>query len=220
MPIDLHFWVEKDGKIIDNTIIELVLKLKMLGARKLVYLYYPDVVSNVIVEDEKNICKFKCGFSGKTWEQKLEEGRNGANNKTFSCVSSSICYAHWNGGEVKVGCLGYIDWFNDKIHWLFGHPDNEYAEYNRSDGDDVLNDRQTLALEHEERIVFIDLQEKEKPKPKKNKITEPKIDLDAIELEKKNKIAEQNERELFAMLEKEEKQKSKPKKNKKSVKKH
>lgn len=155
--LDLHFWVVKDGKIIDKSITNQFKRmLGDIGAEQLVYLPYPEEINDRIVEDEKQACIRKMAKNGKTWERGLEEGRNGENDNLFSCVASSYCYAHWNGGKVQVGCFGYIMKETGKIHWNYSHPDNPYDDYRRNPNDALVNDRDTDPAEHEGKLVFGD----------------------------------------------------------------
>jgi len=155
--LDLHFWVVKDGKIIDKSFSSIYkLMLKNIGAEQLVYLPYPEEINDRIVEDVKQDCIKEMAKNGKTWERCLKEGRNGENDRLFNCVSSSFCYSHWNGGKIQVGCCGYKMKENGKIHWLYSHPDNSYNDYRRNPNDAIVNDRETNFAEHEGKLVWAD----------------------------------------------------------------
>lgn len=146
--LDIHFWVSKDGKIIDNSIDMMKSIIAMMGGGQLVYLPYPKDVSDKIIEEELNDCRKSLAKKGKTLEQSIQEGKDGKNDSAFNCVGSAVCYAHHNGGEVQVGCFGYVSNMDGRVHWLFSHPDNTYSEWKVKANGSPRNDRSTAVSEH------------------------------------------------------------------------
>jgi hypothetical protein len=123
--IDAHFWVVKDGKIIDlttNVFVDMAIKL----GKRLVYFPYSKEKSDEIVNSRIKILKDLTLAKGITWDEWLDyfetELRN--NKKTTDCVQSSIVYNARNGGEIMAGCFGTYDITIGKVFWLFGHPDD------------------------------------------------------------------------------------------------
>lgn len=168
--VDLHFWVLKDGEIIDNSIDLLRMMLGDIGGEQLVYLPYPTEIAETIIETEKQNCIRRMEKNGKTWEQGLIEGKDGKNNKVFNCIASSFCYTHFYGGKIQVGCLGYKK-RDGKISWLYSHPDNAYDDYRRNPNDKLLNVRETYPTEHEGKLLWGEKLEKflDEPSAKKKK---------------------------------------------------
>ncbi len=123
--IDAHFWVMKDGKIIDLTTKVFVDAAIKLGNR-LVYLPYSKEKSNEIVNSRINLLKDRTLAKGITWEEWLDyfESELRSNKKHTDCVQSSIVYNARNGGEIIAGCFGIYDITIGKVFWLFGHPDD------------------------------------------------------------------------------------------------
>ena len=154
--VDLHFWVVKNGEIIDKSLSSKFKKmLGYIGGQQLVYYPYPEEINNRIVEEEKEVCKKRMTESGTTWEKRLEEGRDGSNDGLFKCIASSFCYAYWNGGKVQVGCCGFKT-KDGKIQWLYSHPDNSYDNYRRDVSDTIVNYRHTDPKEHEGQLIWTD----------------------------------------------------------------
>jgi hypothetical protein len=146
--LDIHFWVSKDGKIIDNSINFMKTFIAMMGGGQLVYLPYPKDVSDRIIAEELSDCRKSLAKKGKTLEQSIQEGKDGKNDSPFNCVGSAVCYAHHNGGEVQVGCFGYVSNTDGKVHWLFSHPDNSYTEWKVAKYSKIKNERYTNVSEH------------------------------------------------------------------------
>lgn len=147
MPVDIHFWVMHNGVIVDKTIELPKIMATMMGGKQLVYLPYPADITKKIVEDAIKSSTEKGAKKGKTFKQMLDEGKSGNNDNAYNCIASSICYAYHNGGDIQVGCFGFLDKSN-KINWLFGHPDNPYDKYETDCDEIILNERNTVPAEH------------------------------------------------------------------------
>ena len=139
---DLHFWNTQCGTIIDKTIPETKMTLIKNGYRgQLVYLPNSKEVTDVIIADHIEYMTIKLAKKGKTYEDKVEEGKNGENDKLGQCFPSAYCYSRYHTVEMTSGALGYIEPDSCLIYWLFGHPDNsttDWKNYNNFKKNDNL----------------------------------------------------------------------------------
>lgn len=110
LSLDIHFWVERDGKIIDPLFPE----LKHLTEKNRVYFPASD-------DDMFYVLDYLRYYSS-NFDIVNERRANWVN--TFGhCFLNAMCEIWRNGGELKMGCLG-IKKTKVAVYWYYGHPEN------------------------------------------------------------------------------------------------
>ena len=118
MAIDGHFWVERNGKIIDPLFPELRMKQGVKEDNR-VYHY--------ATEDEMFYVLDYIRYASKMY-QNVEEVRGNWENKIGLCFCNALAEVWRNGGELKFGGLG-VKRTKTAVYWIYGHPANKAEDY-------------------------------------------------------------------------------------------
>ena len=126
--IDAHFWIVRDGEIIDNDFPEYDLIRKIHGCEPetKVYKEAPDKTQEIMIEifKEDTLHLFKC----KKWETAIKQimfitKLAGISKPQFNhCFQNSIIEQYCNGGELRFGSMGFKK-TNGDTWWEYGGED-------------------------------------------------------------------------------------------------
>lgn len=141
--LDGHFWVVKDGKVIQDTTGENALSNVLKGKARgiapadkafAVYLPVEKSLGQAYLDTQLEKVHAKRILRGQSlshWEKEQDSRLMTA----VDCLPNSIRVQRHHGGEIVFGHFGIMDSRDGNIHWMFGHPENTPAEYeNRQDG--------------------------------------------------------------------------------------
>ena len=127
---DGHFWVEKDGKILNDFTGKKVAETMEAEGRTAFYqrINHPDVEAFIAEAMDHCIGNWKRGYDLEDDTEAIEmwmENNSIHDRGGFGCVQNCVVQRHLNGGVVRYGNLGSISIKDDRIYWFFGHPRNE-----------------------------------------------------------------------------------------------
>jgi hypothetical protein len=116
MAIDTHFWVERNGKIIDPLFPE----VERLGVteKNRVYLH--------ATEDDMFYVLDYLRYNSIMFER-VNDNRTLWENRFGYCFVNAMCEIWRNGGELKMGCFG-VKRTKTGVYWIYGHPKNTAKE--------------------------------------------------------------------------------------------
>jgi hypothetical protein len=114
LSIDTHFWVERDGKIIDPLFPE----LKHVTEKNRVYLHASD--------DDMFYALDYLRYYSSMFDTVNEHRADWVNTFGY-CFVNAMCEMWRNGGDLKMGCLG-IKKTKVAVYWFYGHPKNTAKE--------------------------------------------------------------------------------------------
>jgi len=111
--IDAHFWVVRDGQIIDPyfSYYDLVKKLNMLTGDR-IYLEAADIVQKVIIRKFQSVIDW-----GEVYKIMKKINYTQEENQ---CYQNCLYEIMENGGELKFGSMGWKFKTSDKIHYEYG----------------------------------------------------------------------------------------------------
>ena len=127
---DGHFWIEKDGKILNDFTGKKVAEDMAREGRTAFYqrITHPDV--EAFIAEAMSHCignrksSYRTDDDAEAIEAWMEE--NSIHDRGgFGCVQNCVIQRHLHGGVVRYGNLGSISIKDDRIFWFFGHPRNE-----------------------------------------------------------------------------------------------
>jgi hypothetical protein len=127
---DGHFWVEKDGKIINDFTGKKVAENMEKEGRTAFYqrITHPEVEAFIAEAMDHCIGNWKTTYGTDDDAEAIEmwlENNSIHDRGGFGCVQNCAIQRHLNGGVVRYGNLGSISIKDDRIYWFFGHPRNE-----------------------------------------------------------------------------------------------
>ena len=111
--IDGHFWVERDGEIIDPYFIEYdFIKVVNRLEGMPVHMKADDIVSKVIIRRFENVISYDLLF--KMMKDNYYQVSFG------KCYLNAVLEVRKNGGELCFGSMGWKRKRSDDIHWEYG----------------------------------------------------------------------------------------------------
>jgi len=114
--VDGHFWVERDGKIIDPYFLEYnYVKFIRNLEGDCVYLEASPIVQNVIMKKFEKVMDKE-----RVYKTMIYMNMKPEHNK---CYQNAIYELYTNGGVLKFGSMGWKHRSRDNIHWEFGGKD-------------------------------------------------------------------------------------------------
>jgi len=127
LPIDGHFWVVRDGEIVDSNFPEydLVRKIHKCEPETIVYLPAPKQTQDIMIQMFKSAVKKI--FQKDDWTELMKEvlfitHLAGIDKPQFDhCFQNAIIEIHYNGGELVFGSMGFKK--TDGIWWEYGGED-------------------------------------------------------------------------------------------------
>jgi len=127
---DGHFWIEKDGEILNDFTGEKICKIFEARGQIPYYQKIEGAQSEAFILEAKAICvaKWKDRYGVSSDAEAIAEWLkyNDIDDfDGFSCVQNMVIQHHIHGGKVYWGFLGAIEEGQGKIHWWFGHPNNK-----------------------------------------------------------------------------------------------
>lgn len=127
---DGHFWIEKDGEILNDFTGEKICKIFEARGQIPYYQKIEGAQSEAFILEAKAIClaKWKDRYGVSSDAEAVAEWLkyNDIDDfDGFSCVQNMVLQHHIHGGKVYWGFLGAIEEGQGKIHWWFGHPNNK-----------------------------------------------------------------------------------------------
>ena len=132
--IDGHFWVERDGKIIDPYFkeYEMIKKINKLGNEQ-VHLEAEETIQKIMIEMFKR--KTKSALGGEDWDEVMKNCINLL--KSFNrdkicfnrCWFNCILEISKNGGEIKFGSMGWKHKNSDNVFYEYGGVDYKIKDF-------------------------------------------------------------------------------------------
>ena len=127
-----HFWVERDGEIIDYNFPEYRRLRKKFNADPETHCYLramPKVEDAMIRLFKKLTLR---AFQAEDWDEMMPEfilvakmTGNGDGAVYDKCWTNAIQEAYYNGGEIRFGSMGFKK-KDGTYHWHYGHEDHNH----------------------------------------------------------------------------------------------
>jgi len=127
---DGHFWIEKDGKILNDFTGKKVAEKMAEEGNTCFYqrIIHPDVEAFIADSMKHCIDNWKAAYHVKDDSVAIElwcRDNSIHDRGGFGCVQNCVVQRHLHGGVVRYGNVGAISIREDRIYWFFGHPRNE-----------------------------------------------------------------------------------------------